>query len=231
MRRTVIGLLAGFFSLAFVQAASAQINWAGWYIGVNAGGIWGHSTATDVTGYNSAGSTISYNPNGFQGGLHGGFNWQITPWVWGVEGELGFLSWASSAQYGPYIGVRSAADSVAHTSNGAFAVLAGRVGFTFNNILLFAKAGGIFTTVKNSFTDTDPIGTTLVAGTDTANRNGWTVGAGLEYAWSVHWSSRVEYAHYDFGNVSHTALAAFGTPYTFRHSLTADSVRIGVTFR
>lgn len=230
MRRTVIGLLAGVFSFALVQAAAAQVNWAGWYIGVNAGHIWGHSTATDVTGYNSAGSTISYNPNGFQGGIHGGFNFPGTP-VFGIEGELGALSWTKSAQYPPYIGVRSAADSVARTSNGAFAVLAARIGIPFGNILWFVKGGGIATTVKNSFNDTDPIGTTLVSGTDTGHRVGWTVGLGLEYAWSAHWSSRIEYAHYGFGTASHTAISAGGTPYTFSHSLSGDSVRIGVTFR
>jgi opacity protein-like surface antigen len=43
-------------------------------------------------------------------------------------------------------------------------------------------------------------------------------------------AARIEYAHYDFGTASHTATASNAATYTFRHSLTADSVRVGLTY-
>ncbi|MBI3703341.1 MAG: porin family protein [Rhizobiales bacterium] len=243
MRRLVIGLLGAAAMSVAANAADMPVkapivkapvavpfSWAGFYAGLNAGYVWGRSTQTDITGYNLADSTIGYNPRGFQGGGHFGYNWQFNQFVLGIEGEIGGFSWNKSAQYGPYIGVRGANDSVASTSNGVFGVIAGRAGVAFDNVLLFAKGGGIFTSVKNSFIDTDPTGITLTSGTDTKNRNGWTVGGGLEYAFNRNWAVRIEYAHYGFGTVNHTAIGSNGVAYTFSHSLSADSVRGGVTY-
>ncbi len=243
MRRIVVALLAVTAMSIAANAADMPVkgpvykapppalyDWSGLYVGVNGGYIWGHATQTDIDGYNDAGSTIGYRPNGFQGGGHIGYNYQINQFVLGVEGEVGYLAWKKSAQYGPYIGVRSANDSIASTSDGAYGVIAGRIGVAFNNFLVFAKGGGIFTGVKNSFTDTDPFGTTLVSGTDTSDRNGWTVGGGVEYAYDRNWVARFEYAHYDFGTETETATSAGGTTYRFDHKLTADSVRVGISY-
>ena len=244
MRSKILSLLAVAASLGFAQAASAAdmptkaphqvpvavpFNWTGLYLGLNAGYVWGRSNLHDVGGYNGP-PDFTYDPRGFQGGAHFGYNYQINQFVLGIEGELGFLSWKKSAQYPPYVGVRSGADSIASTSDGAFGVIAGRAGIAFDRTLLFVKGGGIFTGVHNSFTDTDPFGTTLVSGTDTKDRCGWTVGGGVEYAFAGNWAGRIEYAHYDFGTASHTATSAGGTPFTFDHSLRADSVRAGITY-
>jgi len=212
------------------KAPPPPFNWTGWYLGVNAGYVWGSAKTTDVTGYNLAGSDISYHPNGFQGGGQVGYNYQIGQVVLGIEGEVGYLGLKKSEQYPPFVGVRTAADSVAHTSDGAYGVIAGRLGYAFDNILVYVKGGGIFTSVRSSFTDTDPAGTTLVSGTDTSYRNGWTVGGGVEYAVDRNWIARLEYAHYDFGTASNTATSAGGANLTFDHKLTADSVRAGISY-
>lgn len=241
MRRFVVALLA---SSAFTVSAFAAdmpvkapvlqpvppFNWTGWYLGLNAGYVWGTAETTDVNGYNSAGYVIGYHPGGFQGGGQIGYNYQIGQVVLGIEGEVGYLGLNKSQQYPPFVGVRTAADSVAHTSDGAYGVIAGRLGYAFDNVLVYAKGGGIFTSIKSSFTDTDPTGTTLVSGTDTSRRNGWTVGGGVEYAIDRNWIARLEYAHYDFGTARNTAVSAGGTSYNFDHKLTADSVRVGVSY-
>ena len=242
MRRFVVALL-GATVLGGVAANAADMpvkappapvavpfNWTGWYLGLNGGYIWGNSTLTDVTGYNSAGSSFSYKPRGFQGGGQIGYNWQINQFVFGLEGELGYISWKKSAQYPPFVGVRGPNDSVAETTNGAFGVIAGRVGVAFDRVLVFAKGGAIFTGIKNSFTDTDATGTTLVSGTDTSHRNGWTAGGGVEYAITRNWIARLEYAHYGFGTKSHTATSAGGASFVFDHKLSGDSVRGGISY-
>jgi outer membrane immunogenic protein len=40
------------------------------------------------------------------------------------------------------------------------------------------------------------------------HRNGYTVGAGLEYMFAPSWSAKVEYDYYNFGNATFTAPAA-----------------------
>ena len=209
--------------------AVAAFNWTGWYLGGSAGYAWGNSTMTEVTAYNGP-PAISYSPRGFQGGIHGGYNKQIQQIVVGVEVEFGYLGVSKSQQYPPYIGVRTANDSVAGTSNGWFGVVAGRLGWAMNNWLIYGKGGGIFTGIKSSFIDTDPIGTTLVSGTQTSNRNGWVLGFGVEHAFNRNWIARVEYDRYGFGTARHTALTPVGTPFTFSHSLNLNSVRLGVSY-
>ena len=241
MRRIVVALLAtsalsvsAFAADMPVKAppmvTAAPFNWTGFYIGANAGYVWSSAKTTDVTGYNAAGSEINYRPNGFQGGGQIGYNYQIGQVVLGIEGEVGYLGLNKSQQYPPFVGVRTSADSVAHTSDGAYGVIAGRLGYAFNNVLVYAKGGGIFTTIKSSFTDTDPTGITLVSGTDTSRRNGWTVGFGGEYAVTRNWIARLEYAHYDFGTLRNTATGSNGLTYSFDHKLSADSVRVGISY-
>ena len=242
MRSKIVCLLATAFSLGVVQAASAAdmptkapmapvavpFSWAGFYVGLNAGYVWGRSSMHDVNSYNGP-PDIDYDPRGFQGGGHAGYNWQINQFVFGVEGEVGYMAWNKSQQYPPYVGVRSPNDSTASTSDGAFGVVAGRFGVAFNNYLLFAKGGGIFTGITNNFIDTDPIGTTLVS-TPTSDRIGWTVGGGIEYAFARNWAARVEYAHYAFGTKTSTGTNPAGTTFSFDHKLSADSVRGGITY-
>src|ERR1700733_4180217 len=79
-------------------------SWAGWYIGLNAGGIWGSSTdAVDPSGCFVAAvapcgapptnnplrsDTGSLNRAGFIGGAQAGVNWQTDKWVYGLETDF-----------------------------------------------------------------------------------------------------------------------------------------------
>jgi outer membrane immunogenic protein len=208
-------------------------NWAGFYVGIEGGYAWGHSNVTDVNGYNAVSPVgdFSYNPTGGVGNLYGGYNFQFDPFIVGVEGEFGYFGLDGSAQYPPYVGVRTAADSIATTHPGWYGAITGRVGVFFQNFLFFAKGGYAITGIKNSYTDTDATGTTLVSGTDTSNRNGWTVGGGLDYMITPNWIARLEYAYYDFGTASHTATSAGGGSFTFDHSLTASVLKGGIAYK
>jgi outer membrane immunogenic protein len=245
MRKTTFAAVAGgVLALVAVNTASAAdlpvkaapvavaaFDWTGWYLGGSVGYARGGSTLTDVNGYNDFPPSFSYNPSGIQAGGHVGFNKQFSRLVVGIEAELGYLGVRKSSQFPPFIGVRTANDSLASTSNGWFGVIAGRLGLALNNWLIYGKGGAIFTGIKNSFIDTDPTGIVLTSGTQTGSRNGWTLGAGVEHAFTRNWIARVEYAHYAFGTKSHTATSsAFPATPTFRHSLNLNSVRLGVSY-
>jgi len=71
----------------------------------------------------------------------------------------------------------------------------GRVGYAFDRVLAYFKAGAAWERVDHSAATT-LIGTAYRA-SDT--RSGWTIGGGGEYAITPHLSAFVEYAYYDFG--------------------------------
>ena len=247
MRRFVVVLLSA-TAMSAVSANAADLpikapmlqpppvvlySWAGPYVGIEGGYAWGHSNVSDVNGYNAVSPVgdFSYSPNGGVGNLYAGYNFQFDWFVTGVEGEVGYFGLDGSAQYPPYVGVRTGADSIATTHAGWYGAITGRVGVAFQNFLFFAKGGYAITGIKNSYTDSDPAGITLVSGTDTSNRNGWTVGGGVDYMITPNWVARLEYAYYDFGTASHTALGSNGVSYTFDHSLTASVIKGGIAYK
>ena len=59
------------------------------------------------------------------------------------------------------------------------------------------------------------------------NKDGYTVGAGLEYMFAPNWSAKAEYQYYNFGNTTFTAPAAVaGT--RFRDD--EHTVKVGVNY-
>jgi outer membrane immunogenic protein len=64
---------------------------------------------------------------------------------------------------------------------------------------------------------------------DRGHRDGYTVGAGLEYMFAQNWSAKAEYMYYDFGSsrfVTPTALAPLGS---FRND--DHTVKVGLNYR
>ena len=93
-----------------------------------------------------------------------------------------------------------------------FATLTGRVGYSFDHALLYAKGGAAWVhdkySVSPSCTPVPPHNPTegleLVDECEgpynAASTNlGWTVGVGLEYALTRNWSAKIEYNYMDFG--------------------------------
>ena len=64
---------------------------------------------------------------------------------------------------------------------------------------------------------------------DTDHRDGYTVGAGVEYMFAPNWSAKAEYQYYNFGDtrfVAPAVLAPFGTFHNDEHTL-----KFGVNYR
>lgn len=216
-----------------LSQAIASYDWTGFYAGATAGYVWGRDRMTDVAGYNGPAGSFTNHPDGGIFAVHGGYNLQNGRAVFGIEAELGYLGLSGSKQFPPYVGVRGPTDSVLSTHTDFFAAVTGRVGFTpADRFLVYGKGGVAFANLKTSFIDSDPAGTTLVAGTSkTRFAPGWTLGAGIEYAASGNWVGRLEYDHYDFGTQTHDALSAGAGVFPFRHRTSADTVRLGISYK
>ncbi|MDP2621483.1 MAG: outer membrane beta-barrel protein [Hyphomicrobiales bacterium] len=206
-------------------------DWTGSYVALFAGGGWGDVDVHDVNGYQGAPPVgdFSYDADGFYGGVLGGYNWQNGSWVFGIEGELGYLGLDDSAQYPPYVGVRLPTDSRSSIESDFFASLTGRIGLAAGNMLFYLKGGGAGLNTDVSFIDTDPTGLTLVSGTSASDfMVGWTAGGGLEVMLNNGWIARGEYMYMDLGDINVAATDSGATLRNFNHEVVVHTVKVAV---
>ena len=87
--------------------------------------------------------------------------------------------------------------------------MTGRLGWTWDRWMLYAKGGAAWAGDKYS-ADIPRFDEHILA---SQTRAGWTVGGGVEWAFWQNWSAKVEYDFYDFGtrDVSFTG-TIFGVP-------------------
>ena len=161
-------------------------NWTGFYIGAHVGGAWVDHDIFDPL----IGLGISTDKSGFLGGGQVGFNYQPlgSNWVFGVEGDIAWVD-IDNNHICPAV-----AFNCSHNHNW-LATVTGRLGYTWDALLLYAKGGAAF--AHHEFIGPDAFGF-LVSESNT--RTGWTVGAGLEWGFAPNWSAKVEYNFMDFSN-------------------------------
>jgi outer membrane immunogenic protein len=172
-------------------------NWSGFYIGAHVGGGWGPKDWSDPTGDFFNGTPRfplgSHDVSGVLAGGQIGFNWQFpgSNWVLGIEGQA---SWSNLKGDHIYDG-----DEGFQTKVNWLATVAGRVGYAWDRLLVYAKGGVAFADEKFTHFDTDDPG---IFFKDDQTRTGWMVGGGLEVALGGNWSAKGEYNYMDFGKKS-----------------------------
>ena len=82
------------------------------------------------------------------------------------------------------------------TSSNWLATFRGRVGYAFDRWLPYVTAGGAYGNVKA--TASVPI--LGLSASASSSQLGWTVGAGLEYAFLGNWTAKLEYLYVDLGS-------------------------------
>src|SRR3954462_9751507 len=151
--------------------------------------------------------------SGVIGGGQVGYNWQVNQFVLGVEADaVGSGLKGSSASPSRTVGAPIFAVPVTQTVTVDFghvewmATFRGRAGFAVNQALFYvtggaalAEFGGSTTTLVNGPGISIPAAGSYVATNGSSTRWGWTVGGGIEWAFSQNWSVAGEYRHTDFG--------------------------------
>lgn len=185
-------------------------NWAGLYMGIFTGYGWGeHTRHIDTLGFSN-----SYDSSGgLIGGLVG-FNWQFFPsWVLGVEGDV---AWTNVRGDDGRVG-----GTLDETLFNWVNTARGRIGFAWNNVLIFGTAGAAYADLRHT-NDRPPID-------QFSNNNfGWAIGGGIEYAFPSNWSARIEYRYYDFGSYTRSAPANGVRPYSVDNTL--QTVTVGMSY-
>jgi len=213
-------------------------NWAGFYIGFNAGGGSSHK-CWDL---NLAVATFAEGCHDATGALAGGqigYRWQVTNWVFGLEaqGDWANFKGSNTSLFGTAFGVpytnRTKIDSIG--------LFTGQIGYAWNNVLWYGKGGAALTHDKYNGITIAPAGLPLVPANtafDSASETRWggTVGTGVEIGFAPGWSVAFEYDHLFMGsrNVTFTGTPVAGGGFSRTDRISQDvdmgTVRVNYTF-
>jgi outer membrane immunogenic protein len=108
-----------------------------------------------------------------------------------------------------------------------------RAGAAFDRVLVYATGGGAWTHVSESL-DVSALGVTVNVLSTSASQFGWTLGAGLEFAFADNWTAKGEYLYIDTSDVTSTGtltpLLGGGTVSTTAH-MKDNIVRFGLNYK
>jgi outer membrane immunogenic protein len=183
--------------LAFVPggAWAADANWSGLYAGLGAGfgwssGKWTNQTSTPAGAFFDyvPGQGFSDNQSGPLGVAQIGFNIQNGPWVFGAEAMVAGADISGKFKSNVTSG---AADDEFEARLDALVLGTVRVGYAWDNLLAYGKAGYGMAHIHVSVSDvTLP---TTGSGNASQWRSGPTFGLGLEYRLTQQLSIAAEY--------------------------------------
>lgn len=145
-------------------------SWSGPYLGVHGGYGWGNADVDNVGDQDF---------NGARFGGFAGYNWQLSNgFVAGIEGDLNY-DWNEDD-------IIAGVDGKTGFSGGIRA----RAGYAFDRALLYAAGGWTATNIEVDGGGVD----------DDDTLHGWTLGAGVDYAFTDNMFGRVEYRYNDYGS-------------------------------
>jgi outer membrane immunogenic protein len=148
------------------------------------------------------GDSSGLDPDGGFGGGQIGYNWQFSPnWVWGVEADV---SGADLSDRVAGIGVKT----------NVFGTARVRLGYTVDRMMVYGTGGFAWADTKN-----------WAGGSSDKQANyGWTIGAGLEYAFAPNWSTKLEYLYADYGRDDYNIPGGNGL------ELKTSTVKVGINY-
>ena len=191
-------------------APEVVYNWTGFYIGGHVGGAF--------AGNNSLQGSDAPLPGRRAGRLR-----------LSVRTELGDRrrSPIQLADRGNNNGVLFPGGTLVTANSDQLGSVTGRLGYTWGPALLYAKGG-------YAWRDNNNLGVSLAGApaaftTDGNRKDGYTVGAGLEYMFAPNWSAKAEYQYYNFGNTTFTAGPAEIVGARFRDD--EHTVKVGINYR
>ncbi len=241
MRIAAIGLLASSLCLSVTQGFAADMptkapfaapaavpawSWTGFYLGVHAG------YGGDKFDYDFANAvvpiTATVRSSGGFGGVQGGYNWQLSNWLLGLEADIAWADIENTISVsGP--GISASAGSELKW----FGTVRGRVGYAWERLLIYATGGWAYGEVRTnlSFGSPGAIGGIGLPGavsfTETHRKSGWTGGGGFEYMVTPQLSLKTEYLYLDLGR--DTIFTAPGLTVT--EGTTVHTLKAGLNFK
>ena len=190
-----------------VPYAAPRFTWTSCYVGGSLGGGIARKDMTDPVqlvqdsfifpGATTGVTTASTSPTGAVIGGQIGCDYEFaSSMVVGIEGSALGSTMKGSTSVGLPLGNPDIGIMQANTD--FLASVTGRIGYAFDNVLLYAKGGAALAGDKYNVSGTFTGLPYDFQGLD--NRYGWIAGGGVDWAFARHWSVNVEYDYYSFGH-------------------------------
>jgi outer membrane immunogenic protein len=207
-------------------------SWSGFYFGAN-GGFGGNQFQYPFTigsipalGIGATTGTSSLTSSGFFGGGQIGYNWQFAPtWVAGIETDFD----GANIQGKATTSANTLSGNVGSTLNW-FGTVRGRVGYLVTPTALLYATGGWAYGQTTSSANVTALGLAALASTS-KTQNGWTAGAGIEYAFNPWLSLKTEYLYLDLGTNNLVSGSPGGVPFTLSEKTTVQTVKVGLNVK
>ena len=251
-----LGVLCGFGTPAFaadlpvkapVPYVATSYDWTGWYVGAHVGLIQGSSNWSS-TPIGPGGPVLNGAFNlpfqfdmmagtgSYLAGLQGGYNYILpSRLMLGIEADASFPNSdvinpfsvrGSQTVASPVIGEVSYGEAVIH-----YGSIRGRVGYGFDQFLLYGTGGFAWTYEQITRTQTvaDAAGLVAAGTVEPALfwRLGWAAGIGVEIPMSNKWSAKLEFLETVFGRKT-TLFGASADAFT--SDLAMQSIRFGLNY-
>lgn len=183
-------------------ASGPAFSWSGFYLGANAGAVWGrHAYDPLVVGLTLFdGFTAESDGAAFLGGVQAGYNWQLDRFVLGVEGDLQGTALEAAVAVQGLPGAPAGGALFDHftAETNWTGSLRARAGVTVDRFLLYATGGLAVADVDVTADYAGTLAFGRLLFTDNRAHVGWTLGAGVEAAVTSHLSLGLEYRYADF---------------------------------
>jgi outer membrane immunogenic protein len=198
-------------------AGSTLFSWTGFYVGYNLGAGWNTQRASSAF----AGDWNTTNI-GFVGGFQGGYNLQFKSFVIGIEADADYLSESRSLTSAP-----GPANIIRPTGQWNWTASAAvRLGYAFDNLLVFSKLGYGWVTQTLALGSLPALTTTTTF--VSSSNGGELLGAGIEYAFpGTSWTAKLEYDYVLMANRKFVV----SVPNMVTVSPNLQILKVGMNFR
>jgi iron complex outermembrane recepter protein len=202
-------------------AAPVVDRWAGAYVGANGGWLGSNHNSISNTGTDdgtgglgtalATGAIPALVGLGYKGGLVGGttgYNWRVSPLlVAGIETDFDGAFTKNSTTIGPVTIPTFPAQTTTTFSRELdwLGTFRGRLGVTPVDPLLVYATGGLAygeTRLGSNFICPQCTPAPVTPASSAVTAFGWTVGAGVEWAFAPQWSAKAEYLYVDLGTIN-----------------------------
>ena len=158
-----------------ITEVAGVYDWGGFYVGVNTGYAW---TGVD---YSDGVTSLNRDLGGFALGAFAGYNFFNDGWVYGVEADI---KRDFNDERFPVGGTTVETET---TWGGS---VRARLGYAIDRTLIYGTGGYAFTHARLEDVNT--------GANESDTLHGWTIGAGVEHAFTDNMAGRVEYRYSDY---------------------------------